>query len=83
MTCLAGFYYQDALARAAELDQHLQTSGKPVGPLHGEFYIAFRISNANLYVLGPRFADQRQGELHVVSQRQCSTCRTDECLSIE
>lgn len=36
VTCLAGFYYEDAKQRAVELDQILQSTGKPIGPLHGE-----------------------------------------------
>lgn len=36
VTCLAGFYYEDARKRAIELDQILKTTGKAVGPLHGE-----------------------------------------------
>lgn len=36
VTCLAGFYYEDARKRAIELDQILKTTGKVVGPLHGE-----------------------------------------------
>lgn len=35
VTCLAGFYYQDARKRAVELDAILKATGKPVGPLHG------------------------------------------------
>lgn len=40
VTCLAGFYYEDARKRAVELDNILKSTGKPVGPLHGA-YIAF------------------------------------------
>lgn len=36
VTCLAGFYYEDAKQRAIELDIILKATGKPVGPLHGE-----------------------------------------------
>lgn len=36
VTCLAGFYYEDAKQRAIELDQILKSTGKPIGPLHGE-----------------------------------------------
>lgn len=35
VTCLAGFYYQEARERAIQLDNHLKAAGKPVGPLHG------------------------------------------------
>lgn len=35
VTCLAGFYYEDARKRAIELDHILKRTGKPVGPLHG------------------------------------------------
>ena len=27
--------FEDALHRAAELDEHLERTGKPIGPLHG------------------------------------------------
>ena len=37
VTCLAGFYYEDARKRAVELDDILKKTGKPVGPLHGTF----------------------------------------------
>jgi amidase len=35
ITCLAGFYYEDAKKRAVELDEILKRTGKPIGPLHG------------------------------------------------
>lgn len=34
-SCLTCFFPEDALKRAAELDEHLQKHGKVVGPLHG------------------------------------------------
>ncbi|KAH9819809.1 fatty-acid amide hydrolase like protein [Teratosphaeria destructans] len=33
--CLTEILFDDALARAKSLDEHLQKYGKPVGPLHG------------------------------------------------
>lgn len=33
--CLTEILFQDALARARELDTHLATTGRPLGPLHG------------------------------------------------
>ena len=33
--CLTQFFPNDALEQAAMLDEHLATTGKPVGPLHG------------------------------------------------
>jgi amidase len=36
VTCLAGFYYEEALTKAKELDAMLKSTGKPVGPLHGK-----------------------------------------------
>lgn len=33
--CLTQFFPQDALEQAAKLDEHLATTGKTVGPLHG------------------------------------------------
>ncbi|KZT66478.1 general amidase [Daedalea quercina L-15889] len=35
VNCLTEILIDRALARAAELDEHLKTTGKPVGPLHG------------------------------------------------
>lgn len=34
-SCLTETMFQQALIRAQELDAHLRTTGKPVGPLHG------------------------------------------------
>lgn len=33
--CLTEIFFEDAIARARELDQHLEKTGKPLGPLHG------------------------------------------------
>ncbi|THV07614.1 general amidase [Dendrothele bispora CBS 962.96] len=33
--CLTEIFVERALARAAELDEHLKKTGKPIGPLHG------------------------------------------------
>ncbi|KZS93299.1 amidase [Sistotremastrum niveocremeum HHB9708] len=33
--CLTEIFFDEALAQAAELDRHLQETGKTVGPLHG------------------------------------------------
>ncbi|KAL4896555.1 amidase [Aspergillus ambiguus] len=33
--CLTETFFERALSRARELDEHLATTGKPVGPLHG------------------------------------------------
>jgi len=33
--CLTEIFVERALARAAELDEYLENTGKPVGPLHG------------------------------------------------
>ncbi|KAJ5784263.1 Amidase [Penicillium pulvis] len=33
--CLTETFFDRALQRAKELDQHLQSTGKPIGPLHG------------------------------------------------
>ncbi len=33
--CLAEVLFEEALARAAELDEYMQEHGKPLGPLHG------------------------------------------------
>jgi amidase len=33
--CLTEIFFDEALARAQELDDHLAKTGKPVGPLHG------------------------------------------------
>ena len=33
--CLALVMFEDALKHAAELDEHLERTGKTVGPLHG------------------------------------------------
>ncbi|GAA6027662.1 hypothetical protein JCM8097_007971 [Rhodosporidiobolus ruineniae] len=33
--CLTEIFFEEALARAAELDEHLRTTGQPVGSLHG------------------------------------------------
>ncbi|UNI18404.1 Amidase [Purpureocillium takamizusanense] len=35
VNCLTGFFYDEAIARASELDATLRDTGKPVGPLHG------------------------------------------------
>ncbi|KAH8892179.1 amidase [Thozetella sp. PMI_491] len=35
VNCLTTFFPEEALKRAAELDEHLRREGKPVGPLHG------------------------------------------------
>ncbi|KAF4635949.1 hypothetical protein G7Y89_g2150 [Cudoniella acicularis] len=35
LNCSLEFFPEIALARAKELDEHLQKTGKPVGPLHG------------------------------------------------
>lgn len=35
MNCLTEVFVERALARAAELDEHLKRTGKVVGPLHG------------------------------------------------
>ena len=35
VNCLTEIFIDRALARAAELDEHLRTTGVPVGPLHG------------------------------------------------
>lgn len=34
-SCLTETLFPEALKRARELDEHLQTTGKPIGPLHG------------------------------------------------
>lgn len=34
-TCLTDWFMDEAVARAAELDKHLEETGKTVGPLHG------------------------------------------------
>lgn len=36
MNCLTEIFIDKALARAAELDEHLRRTGSVVGPLHGE-----------------------------------------------
>ncbi len=33
--CLAEIFFDEELARAKELDEHLERTGEPVGPLHG------------------------------------------------
>ena len=33
--CLSEIFFDRALTRAHELDEHLKRTGKPVGPLHG------------------------------------------------
>lgn len=33
--CLAEILFEDAIARARQLDEHLARTGKPIGPLHG------------------------------------------------
>ncbi|KAJ5758488.1 Amidase [Penicillium odoratum] len=33
--CLTETFFDQALQRAKELDEHLQSTGKPIGPLHG------------------------------------------------
>jgi amidase len=33
--CLTEIFFDDAFARARELDHHLEVTGTPVGPLHG------------------------------------------------
>lgn len=35
VNCLTGFYYEEAIERAAELDSILESTGRVVGPLHG------------------------------------------------
>lgn len=35
MNCLTEIFIERALARAQELDEHLRTTGRVVGPLHG------------------------------------------------
>lgn len=35
VNCLSDFFYEEALARAEELDTHLVSTGSVVGPLHG------------------------------------------------
>lgn len=35
VNCLTAFYYEEAIARASQLDEVLKNTGKPVGPLHG------------------------------------------------
>jgi amidase len=35
LNCSLEFFPEMALARAKELDEHLEKIGKPVGPLHG------------------------------------------------
>lgn len=34
-TCCTEIFFEDAFARAAQLDEHLQRTGETVGPLHG------------------------------------------------
>ncbi|KAK1997752.1 amidase [Colletotrichum falcatum] len=34
-SCLTEIFFDEGIARARELDQHLKATGKPVGPLHG------------------------------------------------
>jgi amidase len=34
--CLTEVFFEEGLARAAELDLHFQTTGQLVGPLHGD-----------------------------------------------
>ncbi|KAK1985958.1 amidase [Colletotrichum cereale] len=33
--CLTEIFFDEGIARARELDQHLKATGKPIGPLHG------------------------------------------------
>ncbi|KAK4971822.1 hypothetical protein LTR66_005920 [Elasticomyces elasticus] len=33
--CLTEIFFEDALARAKELDLHIEKTGRPIGPLHG------------------------------------------------
>lgn len=33
--CLTEIFFDQALERAKELDEHLRQTGQPVGPLHG------------------------------------------------
>ncbi|KAL1867533.1 hypothetical protein VTK73DRAFT_4136 [Phialemonium thermophilum] len=35
VNCLTDFFYEEAMARAKELDEILRKTGRPVGPLHG------------------------------------------------
>ncbi|KAF5009274.1 hypothetical protein FDECE_4486 [Fusarium decemcellulare] len=35
VNCLTVFFPEEALKRAAELDEHFKRTGKPIGPLHG------------------------------------------------
>ena len=41
--CIANFFPQEGLQRAAELDEYLRKHGKPMGPLHG-LPIALKVS---------------------------------------
>ncbi|KAK2035599.1 amidase [Colletotrichum zoysiae] len=34
-SCLTEVFFDEGIARARELDQHLKATGKPIGPLHG------------------------------------------------
>ncbi|KAF8904721.1 amidase signature domain-containing protein [Gymnopilus junonius] len=40
VNCLTEIFIDRALKRAAELDEHLKTTGKVVGPLHGMLYVS-------------------------------------------
>lgn len=35
VNCLTGFYYEEAMKKAADADAILKETGKPIGPLHG------------------------------------------------
>lgn len=35
LNCVTEIYFEQAFARAAELDEYFKTNGKPIGPLHG------------------------------------------------
>ena len=41
VNCLTEIFVERALKRAAELDEHLATTGKVVGPLHGKLCAFF------------------------------------------
>jgi len=34
-SCLSEIFFDEGIKRARQLDQHLKTTGKPIGPLHG------------------------------------------------
>ena len=51
VNCLTAFFPEEALQRAAELDEHLRRVGKPVGPLHGlPVAIKVRFDSASSYI---------------------------------